>query len=154
MKKYFHLYEWIDVMIGDFIKDKSDKNEEKLLLPTSIIKELYRGQQPTYDIWEDVVLNHSAELARLCNGQPLLEQRVQTYSKKRFDSPPLEYYLWQVDRIKRVRNELVHEGKSEHATLELLTLRLYQYSRIFLTKIINRMADSRSQAVNRILSLD
>jgi SAM-dependent methyltransferase len=123
-------------------KDFIDKHTlgEAVSLPTSLLRELYRGHKPDECTFKKVVRTHPDELAHLCEGQPLLVQRIRAYGEGSPEAFSLESYLWQVDRMRRARNALVHEV-APYTNLEILTQRLYQYSRVYLRKIIGRMAN-------------
>lgn len=152
LDKHMPLYINLDRDRDCFINKHTDHEKQLINLPTSLLKELYRGHQPTESVLADVVRLYPYELAQLCEGQPLLEQRIKFYSKnyeeiidnsfiweRRWSLSLPAPYLWEVDRIRRARNAIVHEVASL-ANLEILTRRLYQYSRVYLRKIIGRMA--------------
>lgn len=157
--RYWPLYDELKKKIKVFIDKHSDKQCQAIKLPCRLLKELYRYHQPEDEALETVVREYPNELASLCEGQPLLTQRILDYSQNRPDTFDYEWntrwehlpnevelgrhpahYLWQADRMRRARNGLVHEVVP-HANFELLTQRLYQFSRVYLRKIIGRMAD-------------
>jgi hypothetical protein len=146
LKKYDLLEQFLPIFVilldgsTALIDKHTDEWERIIHLPVSLLRELYRGQSPDVDTFTSVVHTHPRELAQLCEGQPLLFQRIIACSKDPPAVPPCGYYLWQTDRMRRARNALVHEAEP-YENLEMLTRQLYQYSRIYLRKVIGRMAD-------------
>jgi hypothetical protein len=141
LEQFLPLYVMLREGGRTFIENHTDTQEWIIRLPASLLRELYRGQRPDIDVFTRVVHEHPRELARLCEGQPLLCQRIMAYSKEPPTVSSCEYYLWQTDRMRRARNALVHEAEP-YENLEMLTRQLHQYSRIYLRKVIGRMADA------------
>jgi hypothetical protein len=112
-------------------------------LPTTLIKELYRDYTlPVFKLF--FIENKSREfkqfeaLVKSCPDQPLLLSRIYEVSDSKRQYK-LDKFIWDLDRMRRVRNSLVHTASID-VSIDLLSRRLYQYSRIYLSKVINRLA--------------
>jgi hypothetical protein len=134
LKDLFPTYKMIADSRKDFTRERS--------LPVMLIKELFRDCEiPVDRLW--FIYNENEEesvnlLISSCPDEPLLKSRIQQikYDKRVYK---IEKYIWDLDRMRRTRNSLVHTASIDKH-INLLSRRLYQYSKIFLSKVLNRLA--------------
>lgn len=110
-------------------------------LSDSLIRELYRGSTPNWDALHRILLTPKkvTELVKISPEQPLLCSRIQQVADKLSTKQNENIFIWDLDRMRRIRNELVHTAQADE-TIDLIARRLYQWSRIYLTKVLNRLA--------------
>lgn len=110
-------------------------------LPSGILVELYRYQTPHWSVLLDSLKNHEwrDSLRQVCPKQPLLQTRISQVQEMIEGNPVKAEYLWELDRMRRTRNRLVHDAEVPIG-IEPLSKRLYQWSRIYITKVLDILA--------------
>jgi hypothetical protein len=121
-----------------------EKNNYRLIL-----FEAFRSQTPNFDIMHDVFMKGQVILD---TDQCLLDYRLQEVSfflNKKKDLNK-EDFFFEIDRMRRIRNEIVHNGASPK-DINLLVSRLYKYARIYLREVIFALAKRSDQSIEEIL---
>lgn len=123
-------------------------------LPVALMQDLFGNQLP--EIWalKDVVYRHTSGILKLCENQPLLEQRILSYSRGNVPiNTNTTEFIAEADRFRRLRNSLVHEMEFE-THLELYTLWLYKLSRSYIRELLKRLASTNgSPEIEQLLGL-
>ncbi len=160
MKDFFYLYKtlhdtWLTV-VDEYCETEVRNGEHypfRLMLPSALICELFHRQTPHIDRLERLLLEKTEGFLELCASQPLLEYRV--FEIERVLSSvgpylpylPLYYFVADLDRMRRTRHSLVHQGRASKS-LELLTQRLYKYSRVCLRELTHSLVHDEARLLN------
>lgn len=145
--KFLPAYRTISHSFGILLKECGYKN-----LPPALVRELYRDCELPLERLYSIFQNESEKQGLLlasCPDQPLLKSRIYQVGDPKKDYQ-FEKYIWDLDRMRRVRNSLVHTASFDNY-IDLLSRRLYQYSKIYLSKILNRLAFTNYNNDNELL---
>lgn len=127
-------------------------------LPTELGIDVYT--KFTHIIFDDKYIDSKRELFAMCEGNPLALHHLWKLNKD-FETPVAlieslasheKRVYWQIHRIYRARNQLVHAGQAP-AYLESLVLNLFEYYRSAIGSILNRASKEEAPSeIDQIVS--
>jgi hypothetical protein len=125
--------------------------------PNGVWFELFRERKPDYAALKDLVLHHTNDLLETLPEQPLLRSRVlQTTSAiQQTHDEKIATYAAALDRMRRTRNALMHNGGVPEE-MPLLARTLYYYSKAYLKDVICELTarDHTPNSLKSILFID
>lgn len=117
--------------------------------------ELFRDCPPDYDVLSQLLSEHIDDLSSEMPDQPLLRSRIrQVHQILQIEKTEIKQvkYIWELDRMRRARNSIVHTGAVPE-TITLLARRIYDYSKIYIRLAIYKLTMSSSQSLKEAFYL-
>lgn len=128
--KYLDTYKILFTIRKKFLTDKNTNR----IIPLNVLLEIFKNQTP--DFTDAISSQRNLAFIFQNTDQPLLKYRLQnTYS-----SSSITDLIAQVDRLRRIRNELVHDAQSPE-NLEVATTFLYKVVRIYFKEMFAQLGN-------------